>query len=142
MVLKRATPEEKEAKRVEKAQRQSAEEQARAEQAFWASPAGQARAAFIRGDHVFQVVFDVMHTQTFVIPMTKAGTTSRSSDPTVILNSVCAEGWEIVSGSFVFLELGSESRDKFMRSGQHTAVTGTVVGYYLFRRSESNRAVE
>lgn len=63
MVLKRATPEEKEAKRVDKAQRQSAEEQGRAEQAFWASPARQARAAFMRGDHVFQVVFDVMHTR-------------------------------------------------------------------------------
>jgi len=53
----------------------------------------------------------------------------------VILNSVCREGWDLVNGSFVFHELGSESRDKFMASGQNVAVRGTIVGYYLFERS-------
>jgi hypothetical protein len=139
MVLKRATPEEKETKRLEKEERRATEDRSRAEQAFLASPAGQARIAFERGDRVFQLVFDVVHTQTYVIPMSRAGTTTQSSDPTMILNSVCVEGWELLNGSFVFLETGSESRDKFMRSGQHTAVAGTVLGYYLFRRSEANR---
>jgi hypothetical protein len=41
--------------------------------------------------------------------------------------------------SCVLLELGSESRDKFIASGQHVAVKGTVLGYYLFKRCEPNR---
>ena len=46
---------------------------------------------------------------------------------------------ELVTGSFVFLELGSESRDKFMASGQQIAVKGTILGYYLFGRCEANK---
>jgi hypothetical protein len=52
---------------------------------------------------------------------------------------VCHEGWELVNGSFVFLELGSESRDKFLASGQQVAVKGTVEGYYLVKRCETNK---
>jgi hypothetical protein len=44
-----------------------------------------------------------------------------------------------LNGSFVFVEEGSQSRDKFMSSGQNVAVKGTTVGYYLFRRSEANK---
>jgi hypothetical protein len=149
-MLKRQSEEEREAKRREKEERQSAEAQTKAErleleriererQAFLASPAGQARTAFDRGDHLFQFEIDVKNTQAVVIPMVTATTNTSSTDPVEILNSVCHEGWELVNGSFVFHELGSESRDKFMASGQNIAVKGTVIGYYLFRRSESNR---
>jgi hypothetical protein len=62
-----------------------------------------------------------------------------STDPAAILNSVCNEGWELVNGSFVFHELDSESRDKFLASGQNIAVKGTVIGYYVFRRCEGNK---
>jgi hypothetical protein len=55
-------------------------------------------------------------------------------------NAVCSEGWELVNGSFVFVEQGQQSRDKFMSSGQNVATKGCTVGYYLFRRSEANRS--
>ena len=45
---------------------------------------------------------------------------------------------ELITGSVVFHETGSQSRDKFMQSGQHIAVQGKVIGYYLFRRKEEN----
>jgi len=106
---------------------------------FRASPAGGARAAFERGDHLFQFVIDVKNTQAVVIPMGPTKTATTTNDPVAILNSVCNEGWDLVNGSFVFHELGSESRDKFLASGQHVAVKGTVIGYYLFRRSDENR---
>jgi hypothetical protein len=149
-MLKRQSEEEREAKRRDKQERQSAEAQAKAErlelervererQAFLASPAGQARTAFERGDQLFQFEIDVKNTQAVVIPMVTATTDTSSADPVEILNSVCHEGWELVNGSFVFHELGSESRDKFMASGQNIAVKGTVIGYYLFRRCEANR---
>jgi hypothetical protein len=65
-----------------------------------------------------------------------------SSDPSDILNAVCREGWELVNGSFLFVEQGQQSRDKFMSSGQNIAVKGDTIGYYLFRRSEANRIAE
>lgn len=158
-MLRRQTEEEKLAGQLEKQQRLSekearkaAEAQAKQEkrereqaererQAFLASPAGQARAAFDRGDHLFQFEIDVKDTKAVVIPMVTAMNTTSSTDPIEILNSVCREGWEIVNASFVFHELGSESRDKFMASGQNVAVKGTVIGYYVFRRCEENRQI-
>lgn len=119
--------------------RKQAEQRERLRQAFFASPAGQARAAFERGDRLFQFVIDVKETKAVVIPMGGATTTATTTDPVAILNSVCNEGWELVNGSFVFHELGSESRDKFLASGQNVAVRGTIVGYYLFRRSEESQ---
>jgi hypothetical protein len=108
--------------------------------AFLASPAGRAREAFTRGDAVFQYSIDVHQPKAVVVSMAGAFTQSKeTNNPTDILNSVCHEGWEIVTGSFVFVELGSESRDKFMKSGQQVAVKGTVLGYYLFKRSEENK---
>jgi hypothetical protein len=40
--------------------------------------------------------------------------------------------------SFVFVEQGQQSRDKFMSSGQNVAIKGSVVGYYLFRSNHAH----
>ena len=151
-LLKRETPEEKEARQQQKANEREARDKEKAIQArsaaiekmrgeFFASPAGRAREVFERGDFVFQYVLDVYSTQTFTLPMVKSYSGPKSTnDPSDILNSVCHEGWELVNGSFVFVQTGSESRDKFMASGQHIAVSGTVLGYYLFKRCEANKS--
>jgi hypothetical protein len=145
-VFKKKTEEEKEADRLEAQRRKEAAEQEKAaearrqaERAFAASPAGRARRAFEAGDTLFQFEIDLENTKAVVIPMMTATTQSTSTDPSAILNSVCREGWDLVNGSFVFHELGSESRDKFLASGQNIAVKGTVIGYYVFRRHEPNR---
>src|SRR5207248_9078540 len=101
--------------------------------------AGLARIAYERGDEVFQYSIDVMSQQAIIVPMVGSTTSKSTTDPTTILNSVCHEGWELVNGSFVFVEQGQQSRDKFMSSGQNVAIKGTTVGYYLFRRCEANR---
>jgi hypothetical protein len=118
-------------------QRKAAEEEMKVEAAFAASPPGLARSAFQRGDHVFQASFDLANTSTYHVLM-KTGTWTSAEDPTAILNAICDEGWELITGSVVFHETGSQSRDKFMASGQHIAVQGKVIGYYLFRRKEEN----
>ena len=126
-----------EAKAVEKAakeEKQRQESEHRLAQEFARSPQGLARAAFERGDGVFQYSVDVQNTKAVVTPMVGAATTKSTNDPSEILNAVCREGWDLVNGSFVFLETGSESRDKFLASGQQVAVKGSVIGYYLFRR--------
>ena len=148
-MFKKKTEEEKEADRLESQRRKEAADQERAaeaqrqaERAFAASPAGRARQAFEAGDTLFQFEIDLKNTKAVVIPMMTATTQSSSTDPGAILNSVCREGWDLVNGSFVFHELGSESRDKFLASGQNIAVKGTVIGYYVFRRTPDNRQVD
>jgi hypothetical protein len=145
-LLGRKSEEEKaaEASRKEQ-QRQDAEERKRVEaiekakKDFFETPAGQARLAYEQGDQIFQYSFDVVNHQAIVVAMVGGRQTKKTNDPVTVLNSVCHEGWELVNGSFVFVEEGSQSRDKFMSSGQNVAVKGTTVGYYLFRRSDANK---
>jgi hypothetical protein len=136
---KAAAAARKEQQRREQERRKELDRIERAKQDFFRSPAGRARTAYDAGDHVFQCSFDVMSQQAIVVAMVGSATAKTSNDPVDVLNSVCHEGWELVNGSFVFVEEGSQSRDKFMSSGQNVAVKGTTVGYYLFRRSGENR---
>lgn len=146
MPFSRKTEEERAGQAAQKEQRRREEQERKrlqaiekARLAFFKMPAGSARTAFERGDHLFQCAFDVMNQKAIVVAMVGSTTSKTTSDPTDVLNSVCREGWEIVSGSFVFVEQGHQSRDKFMSSGQNVAVKGAVVGYYVFKRSEQNR---
>src|SRR6478672_9587363 len=141
---KKKTPEEvaaeaaaKQAADADKAAQKAAEQAERERRAFLASPAGRARTAFEQGHAVFQVAIDVMSQQAVIVAMVGGTTTKKATDPVDVLNSICREGWDLVNGSFVFVEQGQESRDKFLASGQNVAIKGTTVGYYLFRRSES-----
>jgi hypothetical protein len=137
-----AKAELKQRQRAERAQRKREQQFEKAWEAFWASPAGQARTAFEDGDHVFQYSIDVMSQQAIIVAMVGSTTSAATADPTAVLNSVCREGWELVNGDFVFVVRGQQSRDKFMSSGQNVAVAGTVFGYYLFKRCEANREAE
>jgi hypothetical protein len=126
-------------KQAAREQRRRVQAEEARQEAFRQSPAGRARAAFERGDHIFQFELDVRNSQSFTIPMWKTGTITTAADPSEVLNSISREGWTLVNGSFVFHETGSESRDKFLASGQHIAVQGAVVGYYLFERDPDLR---
>jgi hypothetical protein len=119
--------------------RERAQRREQVRQAFFATPAGRARLGFERDDHVFQYSIDVMKQEAVIIAMVGSTTSKKTTDPVAILNSVCNEGWELLSGSFVFVEEGQQSRDKLGSSGQNIATKGTTVGYYLFRRFEANR---
>jgi hypothetical protein len=142
MFSKPKSPEELAEKEQQRAQkeREKAERQAQlARAAFLRTPVGRACTAFERGDHLFQYAHDVESQDAVIVSMVGSTTNRSSSDPSEILNAVAREGWELVSGSFVFREQGQQSRDKFMSSGQNVAIKGTTVGYYLFRRAEHHR---
>jgi hypothetical protein len=134
-----AQQKQRERAQAEKQAQERAEERESMRQAFFATPAGQARLAFEDGDQVFQYSSNVMKQQAIIVAMVGSTTSKRTADPVAILNSVCNEGWELLNGSFVFVEEGQQSRDKFGSSGQNIATKGSTVGYYLFRRCEANR---
>jgi hypothetical protein len=145
-LMQRKTPEQRaEEVRIREQRHQEAEAQKRSEQiekerkTFFNTPVGRARIAYDRGDHVFQYSIDVMSQQAIVVSMVGSTTAQKTTDPVDVLNSVCREGWELVNGSFVFIEQGQQSCDKFMASGQNVAIKGTTVGYYLFRRCGAHR---
>lgn len=146
-LLGRRTPQEKAEKEAAKQRAAEAREEAKRSAAaereareFAASPVGKARTAFQRGDNVFQYSYDVMSQQAVIVIMVGSATSKRISDPSDVLNAVCREGWDLVNGSFVFVEEGQQSRDKFLASGQNVAIKGSTVGYYLFRRCPDNLA--
>lgn len=95
---------------------------------------GLARRAFAQGDRVFQCTLSVMAQDAVVEAMVGTRVTQHAGDPNEVLNAICAEGWELVNGSFVFVPEGERSRDRFLASGQQVAVKGRTLGYYLFRR--------
>lgn len=109
-------------------------DQQRAEAAFLASPPGQARTSYQRGDHLFQVTFDMENIQSHVVAMSNAYTTRQPRDVSEIVNAIAAEGWNFHTLSTTFVNEGEESRDRFLASGQHTAVRGRIVGTYVFTR--------
>jgi hypothetical protein len=142
----RKTDEQQASAQADKLARQQAREQEQetarraAELAqFWASPQGRARKAFQDGDRILQSDFEVMSQEAVIVSMVGSTNTSTAKDPTFTLNAIAAEGWDLITGSFVFVVQGEQSRDKFLASGQNVAVKGITMGYYLFRRSEDSK---
>lgn len=43
-------------------------------------------------------------------------------------------GWKLNDVGYTFRQTRSESRDKFLASGQQIAISGEIIGIYLFRR--------
>lgn len=51
------------------------------------------------------------------------------------IEQIESEGWTLDNAGYVFQETGSVSRDKFLSSGQQEAVSGRILGIYIFRRT-------
>jgi hypothetical protein len=66
--------------------------------------------------------------------MDNAYTRRNAHDVSEVLNLIVREGWAFASVSTAFVHEGEESRDRFLVSGQHTAVCGRLVGTYVFTR--------
>lgn len=114
------------------AERQAQEERRRAEE-FARSPAGQARAAAKAGAQIFQIALPLSETRASVVAMLGAFTNASDHEQSGTLDSIEAEGWRLEHAGYVFRMTGSESRDKFMASGQQQAVSGEIIGIYVFR---------
>lgn len=132
----------REDKAAQKASREAEKQAERERKAFEASPAGQARAAFERGDGFFEVELDMRATGNL---NSHGGTGSDRGDWAPhrprsgrmdALSQVEDEGRAFMQASYVFVQTGEDSHDKFLASGQRTAIRGKIVGIYLFRRRD------
>ena len=116
----------------ERAERRAEREEA----AFRASPAGQARTSYERGDFLFQVSSSLEDVKSIIVPIDNAYTRRNAHDVSEVLNSIVRVGWAFASVSTAFVHEGEESRERFLASGRHTAVPGRT---YVFTRSARTR---
>ena len=93
-----------------------------ARQDFFLTPAGKARLAYNRGHRLFQYELELDRLAPTVVPGPIGSPAYETTDPVDILNSVIVEGWNLVTGKFV-----------------HVEVRNSAVGFYLFKRSPKRR---
>jgi hypothetical protein len=115
-----------------------AEEHARQQEeaAFLASPVGRARTARSSAQRFFEIILPISATDRTMGGMLsgdKTMRTVRSDDHHTVLEQIENEGWRLEHAGYVFQETGTVSRDKLLSSGQTSAITGMIVGVYLFR---------
>ena len=121
-----ASPEEQEEKKKKKAKI-----------AFDNSPIGRARSAKTAGMKIFQVDFPLSTTKARVEAMVGAyADSSDTKDYSHMIQSIESEGWRLEHANYVYRITGSSSRDKFMASGQQEAVSGEIIGIYIFRSND------
>ncbi len=133
------TQEQKDAEAREKAERERAARVQQERDAFARSPIGQATAAKEQGQGFFEIQLTVGASQrdstiwggnNFAIA--KKNTLSHAGT----LAGIEAVGWRLEHVGYVFMVTGESSRDKFLSTGQQTAVSGETVGLYLFRNTD------
>jgi hypothetical protein len=116
--------EEREIQKVEKEKR-----------AWLQSPLGKATVAKENGNGFFEIELEIaISTRTVVFGSGDfAFGKNKKSDYTELLSQIESIGWRLEHVGYYFMITGEESRDKFLASGQHTAVKGKTMGVYLFR---------
>lgn len=129
-------------KEAAKAEAKAQAEARKEEEAFWASPQGQARKARQDGRTWFQAIQPVsvtnQGTDAFVtsIGASNLGRT-KTTDRSGFLEAVESEGWQLQHVGYVFQPVSTASRDKLLSSGQTETISGKIVGIYLFRSMAS-----
>ena len=104
-----------------------------------------AREAREAGLSLFQVVLPVSATRTAWFgrqPMSFAstGTRTTTTQPGGLLDAIEREGWRLEQAGYVFQPTGSQSRDRFLATGQIETIVGDLVGIYVFRAERTPEA--
>lgn len=142
------TPEEIAAQERKRQQREAEQERKREKERyenFLRSPKGMARSAWEAKRKVWQFLEVISETTGNVVPMTGAYTADEHGAIGIQkskwrargspIEQIESEGWTLANAGYVFQETGSASRDKFLSSGQQEAVSGRILGVYIFRRT-------
>lgn len=135
------TEEEKAAERAAEQQAAAAEAARRAEadaqraaQAYAAGPVGQAEAAAKAGAVFFQTQMDVSRLNGSASFGATSAAVQHVGRPD-LLGQIESFGWHLEDVGYVFVETGTTSSNRVMMSGEATAVSGVVLGIYLFRNT-------
>jgi hypothetical protein len=118
------------------AEQLKAAEEKRQRTAFLATAAGAATVAKEAGDPFFEVQLRVgRHTGTAGFGTTDTRHTTSSSANT--LGEIEKLGWRLEHVGYFFMMTGETSTGRVLMSGEATAISGSTVGVYLFRNTDS-----
>lgn len=108
---------------------------------FWNSPRGVARRARRAGRKIFQIELPVSRTtgEVYAFVGARVATSTLAADAS--LDGIEAEGWTLVHAGYAYRPLSVSTRDKFIFSGQQEAMTGELVGVYVFRAADGDPPV-
>ena len=98
-----------------------------------------ARRARERNDTFFEVQLEVATSMRDVWFGEADSGTRSSKDNVGELADIEAEGWRLIHANYVFVATGHSSRQKILGTGESVAVSGVVVGIYLFRAAVDER---
>lgn len=116
------------------AQRAKDAEERRKHAAFLATPVGAATAAKEAGRRFLEIQLKVGgHEGTAGFGATTSSHTTRSSAAT--LEEIERLGWRLEHASYFFMVTREISTDRFLGTGESTAVSGVTMGVYLFRNA-------
>lgn len=117
-----------------------AEKQAASQEAaFRKTPVGLATTAKERDEGFFEIQLTVGSSRrdsTVWGTNTTSLGRNKTRTYTGLLSEIEAVGWRLEHVGYVFIVTAESSRDKFLASGQQTAVSGETVGIYLFRNAD------
>ena len=105
--------------------------------AWLATPLGMATTAKEAGNGFFEVELEIGSSKRSVsFGMGDSGK-HKKNDFSGLLSQIEEVGWKLEHVGYYFMITGETSRDKLLKSGQNTAVTGQTMGVYLFRNSDN-----
>ena len=105
--------------------------------AWLASPVGMATSAKEAGNGFFEIELEIGSSKRNVAFGSADFGKHKKADFTGLLSQIEEVGWRLEHVGYYFMITGETSRDKFLASGQNTAVNGKTMGVYLFRNSEN-----
>ena len=126
----------KQRKRAENQELEHARAAKEAAASFAASPPGQARAAFERGDAFFQLEIEVNRLSGGASSFGSSSNYLQRRGRPDLLGQIEDEGFRLEHTGYVFIETGATSTNRVLTTGQGTVTRGFVQGIYLFRRVE------
>ncbi len=121
-----------------KSEEEKAKHKIEKERQVWLqSPLGEATQAKESGNGFFEIELEIAISTRSVVFGTGdfAYGKNKKTDYSELLSQIESIGWRLEHVGYYFMITGEESRDKFLASGQHTAVKGKTMGVYLFRNS-------
>jgi hypothetical protein len=125
-----------EERNLEKAEREKQAElrnKEKSHQAWLQSPLGLATQAKEAGNGFFEIELELGSSKRNVSFGTGDFGKHKKSEYTGLLSQIEDIGWLLEHVGYYFMITGETSRDKFLASGQNTAVNGKTMGIYLFR---------
>jgi hypothetical protein len=128
--------EDRSAEKLALAEAQAKEKTEAQHRAWLTTPLGMATSAKESGNGFFEIELEIGSSKRSVSFGSADFGKHKKSDFTGLLTQIEETGWRLEHVGYYFMITGETSRDKFLASGQNTAVNGKTMGVYLFRNTD------